>query len=100
MAGHDVLLAAFLMQTDLPAHALRPEVLDLHFQCGPDAREGLGDGDDQRLVAQIADGLGRDRVEQLPPLGGSESWIMGRLITAVPPMIKDVIMRQRPSVLG
>ena len=31
MAGHDVLLAAFLVQPELPAGALRPEILDLHL---------------------------------------------------------------------
>ena len=63
MARHRVLLAAFLVQPDLPAGALRPEILHLHLQRRADAREGIGEGGDQRAVAQIAHGLGRDGVD-------------------------------------
>ena len=37
-----------------------------------DAREGVGEGGDQRAVAQIAHGAGRDAVDQLAPLGAIE----------------------------
>ena len=66
------MLAAFLMQPQPPARALRPKVLHLHVQRGRDAREGIGEGGDQRPVAQIAHGIGRDGVEQLAPVGGVE----------------------------
>ena len=72
MAGHGVMLAAFLVQSQPPARALRPKVLDLHVQRGRDAREGIGEGGDQRAVAKIAHRVGRDRVEQLAPVGRVE----------------------------
>ena len=34
MAGHGVMLAAFLVQPEPPARALRPKILHLHFQRG------------------------------------------------------------------
>ena len=51
---------------------MRPEILDLHPQRRADAREGIGEGGDQRAVAQIAHGLGRDAVDELAPLGAVE----------------------------
>ena len=39
MAGNDVLLAAFIAQTQLPADAARAEVLNSHFQGSADAGE-------------------------------------------------------------
>ena len=72
MARHDVMLAAFLVQPELPAGALRPEILHLHLQRRADAREGIGEGGDQRPVAQIAHRVGRDGVEQLAPFVGVE----------------------------
>jgi hypothetical protein len=43
MARHGVLLAAFLVQPQLPARTMRPEILDLHFQRRADARERIGE---------------------------------------------------------
>ncbi len=68
VAGHDMVLAAFLVQPQFPAGALRPQILDFHFQRRADPGEGVGKGGDQRPVPEIAHGLGRDRVEQLAPL--------------------------------
>jgi hypothetical protein len=51
MAWHRVLLAAFLVQLNLPAGALRPKILDLHAQRGGDAGEGVGEGGDQCAIA-------------------------------------------------
>jgi len=60
MARHGVLLAAFLMQPDRPSGDARPEILDLHLQGRADAREGIGEGGDQRAIAQIAQRRGRN----------------------------------------
>ena len=68
MARHRVLLAAFLLQADLPARTLRPQILHLHFQRRANAREGIGEGGDQCPVAQITHRLGGDGIEQPPPL--------------------------------
>ncbi len=54
MARHRVMLAALLVQPQPPARALRPDILHLHFQRGRDARKGIGEGRDQRPVAQVA----------------------------------------------
>ena len=51
-----------------PAGTFRPEILDLHFQRRADAREGIGEGGDQRPIAQIPHRVRRDRVEQFAPL--------------------------------
>ena len=72
MARHGVLLAAFLMQPDRPAGATGPEVFDLHFQGRVDAREAVGEGGDQRAVAQIATCRGWNGVEQLASFGALE----------------------------
>ncbi len=40
MARHRMVLAAFLMQPDLPARPFGPKILDLHLQRGADPREG------------------------------------------------------------
>ena len=72
MARHRVLLAAFLVQLYLPTGSLRAEILDLHMECGADAGEGVGEGGDQRAVAQIANRLGWNAVEKLAPLGTVE----------------------------
>ena len=63
VAGHDVLLATFLMQPDQPRRALGLQVLDLHRQRGTNAGEAVGEGGDQRAVPQIAHGSGRNAVE-------------------------------------
>ena len=47
-------LAAFFVRMSLPAGAGRPEILHFHFECRADARQGVGEGADQRAVAQIA----------------------------------------------
>jgi hypothetical protein len=60
VARHGVLFAAFLVQLHLPARTLRPEILDLHAQGRGDARERIGEGGDQRAVAQITHSLGRN----------------------------------------
>ena len=67
VAGHDVMFSAFLVQPELPSRALRPEILNLHLQRRANPGEGIGEGGDQRPVAQIAHRLGRDGVEQLAP---------------------------------
>ncbi len=48
------MLAAFLVQPEPPACALRPNILHLHSQRGRNAREGIGECGDQRPIAQIA----------------------------------------------
>jgi hypothetical protein len=51
MERHGLLLAAFLVRPYPPAGTLRPQILDLHPQCGGDAREGIGERGDQCAVA-------------------------------------------------
>src|SRR5271166_1469701 len=51
MAWHLMMLASFLVQSELPAGTLWPKVFHLHFECGGYAREGIGEGGDQRTVA-------------------------------------------------
>jgi len=72
MTRHGVMLAAFLVQPQAPAGTLRPEILHLHFERGRDARKGIGEGGDQRPVAQVAHGVGGDRIEKPAPVGGVE----------------------------
>ncbi len=67
VARHRVLLAAFLLQANLPAGTFRPEILHLHFQGGANPRERIGEGGDQRSVPQIAHRLGGDGIQQPPP---------------------------------
>ena len=67
MARHLVVLTAFFVQPDLPAGALRPEVLDLHLERRIYARERIGEGGDQCPVAPIAQRIGRNGVNQLAP---------------------------------
>src|ERR1700676_4097236 len=68
MAWHHVLLAAFLVQPDQPARALRLEIFDTHLQRRADAGEAVGEGGDERAIAQVADRISRDGVDQPPPL--------------------------------
>ena len=72
VAGHRMVLAAFLMQPNRPAGAAWPQILDLHLQRGIDAREAVGQCRNQRPVAQIAHARSRDRIEQLTPGRGFE----------------------------
>jgi hypothetical protein len=44
MARHHVLLAAFLVQPDQPARALRLQVLHPHLQRRPNAGKAVGEG--------------------------------------------------------
>jgi hypothetical protein len=67
-----LLLPAFLLQPDRPPGAARSQILDLHLQRRIDAREAVGEGGDQRSVAQIAQSRVRDRLEQLAPFGTLE----------------------------
>jgi hypothetical protein len=83
MARHRVLLTAFLVH--LPACALRPQILDLHPQCGGDTREGIGEGGDQRTVAQIADSVGGNAIDQLAPLDTIEHRRLADLHTVLRP---------------
>ena len=62
----------FSCSLNLPAGALRPEILDLHLQRRIYAREGIGEGGDQRPVAPIAQRVGRNGVDQLAPFLGIE----------------------------
>jgi len=68
MARHHVLLAAFLVQPDQPARTFRLQVLNAQLERRPDAGEAVGEGGDQRPVAEIPHRVGRDGVEQPPPL--------------------------------
>ena len=72
MARHHVLLAAFLVQPDQPARALRLEIFDTHLQRRADAGEAVGEGGDERAVAEIAHGRGWNAVHQLAPFDGIE----------------------------
>lgn len=72
MAGHLVLLAAFLVQAEPPGRTLRLQIFHLHRERRRDARERIGKSGDQRAVAQIAHGLGRNAVHKLAPLVGVE----------------------------
>jgi hypothetical protein len=60
-------LPAFLVQPDQPAGALRLQVFDAHLERGADAGEAVGEGGDQRPVAQVAHGVGRNGADQPPP---------------------------------
>jgi hypothetical protein len=73
------MLAAFLVQPEPPAGALRPKILHLHFERSRDAREGIGEGGDQRTVPQVSHGFGRDRGEELAPMSGVEHWRLAGL---------------------
>jgi len=42
MARHHMMLAAFLMETESPARALWPHILDFHFQSCADPGEAVG----------------------------------------------------------
>jgi hypothetical protein len=64
MARHGVVLSAFFVQPEPPARTLRPKVLDLHFQRGSDTRERIGEGGNQRPVAQFADGMESSSLRQ------------------------------------
>jgi hypothetical protein len=52
VAGHGVLLAALLVQAELPTGALRTDIGDAHCQRRADSGEGIGEHRDQRPVAQ------------------------------------------------
>jgi hypothetical protein len=67
VARHGVLLAALLVQQNLPACALRPQILHLHAQGRCDAGERVGEGGDQCAVAHIAHSLGRNTVDEFAP---------------------------------
>ena len=79
MTGHGVLLAALLVQAQHPRRAARPEILDLHCQCSGDARIAIGEGGDQRSVAQVAHSLGWDAVDQPPPFVALQHRRLARL---------------------
>ena len=68
MTGHRVLLAALLVKLHLPACALWPKILDLHAQRCGDAGKGIGEGGDERAVAQVAQGFGRNALDERAPL--------------------------------
>jgi len=51
MARHRVLLSPFLVQTNLAASTLRPEVLHLNFWAAPIREKELREGGDQRPLA-------------------------------------------------
>jgi hypothetical protein len=70
VAGHRVLFAVFFMQADQRAGAFRLQVFDTHVQLGTDAREAIGEGGNQRPVAEVAHRIGADAVNQSPPLRG------------------------------
>jgi hypothetical protein len=67
MARHQVMLAAFLMQPDVPSGPARPQILDLHPQGGVDAGKAVGEGCDQHSVPKIAKGCRRYGSEVLAP---------------------------------
>jgi hypothetical protein len=70
MARHLMMLAAFLVQPQLPAGAFRSEILDLHLQRRIYAREGIGEGGDECPVAPITQRVGRNGVDKLAPFFG------------------------------
>jgi hypothetical protein len=61
-------LPHFLVQPQPPASAFGLKILDLHLQRRVDAREGIGEGGDQRPVAPVPQRLGRNGVDQRAPL--------------------------------
>jgi hypothetical protein len=67
MARYAVLLAAFLMQSDRPSGAARPQVLNLHLEGRTDARAAVSEGGDKRPISEIAQRRDRDGVKQLTP---------------------------------
>jgi hypothetical protein len=74
-----MMFAAFLVQPKLPTRALRPEILHLHRQRRCDSREGVGEGGDQRPVAQIPyDRVSSDKLATEPTLSGYEAMAMLR----------------------
>ncbi len=56
------------MEADKPARALGLQILDLHFQRRANACEAISEGGNQHPVAQVANVLSRDGVDQPPPL--------------------------------
>ena len=70
MRRHLMPLAAFLMQSDPPALALRVVILDAHGDDGADAGKGEGHDTDQRPIAQADHGRCVDAVQQLARLIG------------------------------
>jgi hypothetical protein len=62
MARHLVILAAFLVQPQLPTGAFGPEVLNLHFERRIYAREGISERRDERAIAPIPERVGRNGI--------------------------------------
>jgi len=75
---HDVFLAAFLVQPELPPLALGEVIVDLERKRGADACERIDEHTDERAVAEAADGVGVDRIQKLSGLLTGED---GRLAT-------------------
>jgi hypothetical protein len=71
MARHLVVLAAFFVQTELPAGALWSEIFGV-LQRGVYAGERVGEGGYQRAIAPTAQRVGRNGIQQLAPLLGVE----------------------------
>jgi hypothetical protein len=69
MTRHDVLFAAFLIEPHVPAGAARAQILDLHLQGGCHARKTVGERSDEGAVAEVAEGLGWNGIEQLAHFG-------------------------------
>ena len=61
------MLAAFLMEPDRPPGGAWPQIFDLHFQGGGDARETVRERRDQRAVTEVAKGCGWNGIEELAP---------------------------------
>ncbi len=64
MAGHFVVLAAFLVQADPSAASLRVNIGNAHLENGADAGEGVDHERDQGAIAQADPGAGVDRIEE------------------------------------
>jgi len=61
--GQNVLLAALLVQAQLPALALGEVVVDLETERGADAGEAVNEHSNERAVAQAPDGVDFDRIQ-------------------------------------
>jgi len=69
LAGHLVVLAAFLVQAHPQGLLFAVHIPDVDGYRGRDPREGVDHEPDQRPVPQADQGIGRDRADQLPGLG-------------------------------
>ncbi len=77
-----MLRAALLVKLNLPACGLWPKILDLHAQRCGDPGEGMGEGNDERTVAQ---GFGRNALDERAPLVAIEDGVLPVFTTCLGP---------------